>query len=121
VKSSGDRRLCRRYPLVLDVLYEIVGRGRVLQSGRGQSINISAGGILFETPDLLPVGTPIRLRVAWPRQLSASVGLQLEISGRTVRVEDTRAVVAIVRHEFLVRKNSDGAAYAFGGYAYAAV
>ena len=61
-----DRRVNGRYPITLELQYKLMSKGRVEHVGIGLSLNISSGGVLFETNELLPPTGFIELAIQWP-------------------------------------------------------
>jgi PilZ domain len=101
--SLGDRRLTRRYPIAAEVEFRAVGRDGLPFRGAGQTINLSTGGILFQSEQTLAPGTRIELTIAWPARLNDSVDLNLCVSGRIARTDGKSHAVRIREHEFCLR------------------
>ena len=99
-ERGGERRSDSRYPLESEMAFRIVRRKRVLEAGRGRTVNMSASGVLFKSTHPLPVGDNIELSIAWPAQLENKVRLQLCILGRTVWSGDNSTAVQIQKYEF---------------------
>ena len=99
-KIGGERRTDRRYDLALNVRWKLIRRRRVLDSGTGTTVDVSSGGILFETDRELPSGLNIELSVAWPVLLHNVAPLQLVVAGRVVRTTGRRVGVRMTQHEF---------------------
>lgn len=99
-RSNGERRAHERYPIRLDLEYRVRERKRV-QIGRGHTVNLSSGGILFESEQSLQPGIPIELSITWPWWISDQVGLKLQVSGRTLRAQQNYIAVKAERHRFL--------------------
>ena len=99
---SGDRREDRRYAIPLAVKWKLIRRRRVLDSGVGQTIDLSSGGILFDAGREMPEGLNIELSITWPVMLHKIAPLQLVASGRIVRSNSNPSHVAIkmITHEF---------------------
>ena len=89
----ADQRLHQRYPITLKVEYKLLKKGRVDRLGTGLTLNISSGGIFFETGDSLPVKE-------WPFLLEGVCALKLVMRGRIVRKDTTGIAVQIASHEF---------------------
>jgi PilZ domain-containing protein len=84
-----------------DVFYRVLDhRSVVPESGAGKTVDISSGGVLFETERRLRSGQRVELSVNWPAQLEGSYPLNFVALGRVVRVEDTRAAMHIEQYEF---------------------
>jgi hypothetical protein len=97
---AGDRRQDRRYQLRLDLKWKLIRRRRVLDSGTGQTVDLSSGGILFDAGRHLPEGLNVELSVTWPVLLHNVAPMQLVISGRIRRASGRLVAVQTVQHEF---------------------
>jgi hypothetical protein len=118
---NGDRRQDRRYRIHLDLRWKLIRRRRVLDTGVGQTVDLSSGGILFDPGRPLPVGLNVELSISWPVLLRNEAPMQLIVSGKIVRAGQNRIAVAMVQHEFRTsgvsaeRANKNGAAQAHSG------
>lgn len=99
-KIGGERRSDRRYDLNLNVHWKLIRRRRVLETGTGQTVDVSSGGLLFETDRQLPPGMNIELSISWPVLLHNMAPLQLVVAGRVVRTVGQRVGVRMTQHEF---------------------
>ena len=97
---AGDRRLDRRYPLQLELKWKLIRRRRVLDSGKGQTIDLSSGGILFDPGRHLPEGLNIELAISWPVLLRDVAPMQLVATGKIVRATARHTAIQTVQHEF---------------------
>lgn len=97
---AGERRQDRRYEIQLDLRWRLVRRRRVLESGTGRTIDLSSGGIQFETDRPLPAGLNVELSIAWPAMLHNVAALQLVVSGKIVRSSGRRIAIQKTQHEF---------------------
>jgi len=97
---AGDRRSDRRYDLALELRWKLIRRRRVLDTGTGTTLDLSSGGVLFESERHLPAGGNIELSISWPVLLHNVSPLQLVITGRVVRATGRRAAIRVVQHEF---------------------
>ena len=95
-----DQRLHPRYPIRLDLQYGLLNQGPVNRTGSGRTLNISTGGIFFETKDFLPVGGLIALVMRWPILLDGACQLNLFLQGRIVRRDAIGTAVKMTRHKF---------------------
>ena len=103
---SSDQRLHQRYPVILELDYKVLEGRRVTRSGHGRTLNISSGGLLFETasefeakPSAIRAET-IELTIEWPISLGETCALKLLMRGRIVRKDSGRLAVRTERHEF---------------------
>jgi hypothetical protein len=97
---AGERRQDRRYALHLEVKWKLVRRRRVLDTGTGQTIDMSSGGVLFDAGKHLPEGLNIELSVNWPVLLHNVAPMQLLAFGRIVRSAGRRVAIQTTQHEF---------------------
>jgi len=97
---AGDRRQDRRYEIQLDVKWKLIRRRRVLDSGTGQTIDMSSGGIFFDAGRHLPEGLNVELSITWPVLLHNVAPMQLMASGRIVRSTSRKVAIQTTQHEF---------------------
>jgi PilZ domain len=100
-----ERRLHQRYPIALDLRYNLADERQITCLGSGRTLNISTGGILFETKDPLPSSGEIDLALDWPRLLDHGCPLKLLVRGRIVRSDERGTAVRMLRHDFRTRKH----------------
>jgi hypothetical protein len=96
----GERRADRRYPIELELRYKLIRRKKVLETGVGRTLDLSSGGIMFETERPLPRGFSVELAVHWPVLLRNIAPLHLIVKGKVVRTEDGRTAIRMSQHEF---------------------
>ena len=114
---SGERRRDRRYEIRLDMRWKLVRRRRVLDSGEGRTLDVSSGGISFETEKQLPLGAPVELSISWPVLLHNVAPLQLSVVGRVVRSHGGVTAIQMSQHEFRTLAASAGSGRAFAAVA----
>src|SRR5579864_6020261 len=103
---AGDRRSDRRYDITLELRWKLVRRRRVLDTGTGTTLDLSSGGILFESERQLPAGGVVELSISWPVLLHNVAPLQLVVTGRVVRAAGRRAAIRMSQHEFRTARTS---------------
>ena len=104
MKPPGqDRRSHRRYPISVELKYSAGG-----QVGRGKTINLSEGGLLFEADVALPTNLLIELWISWPGRTWPPVPLEVYAPGKIVRVEGTKVAVKFDRAVFRTAKHDGG-------------
>jgi hypothetical protein len=113
-RIRGDRRTDRRYSLILDLRWRLVRRRKVLDSGGGRTLDLSSGGVCFESGRPLPVGLNVELSIAWPALLHNIAPMQLAVSGKIVRTDGQRTAIRMVQHEFRTAGNGIAEASAPG-------
>lgn len=99
--SAADRRRDRRYELQLDLHWKLIYRCRVLESGTGRTIDLSNGGVHYETDRRLPAGLNVELSIAWPTLADDVAPRQLVVSGKILRSDGGKT--AIQRHQLEFR------------------
>jgi hypothetical protein len=97
---AGDRREDRRYPMALELKYKLIRRRRVLEVGKGATLDLSTGGILFEAEHALPVGLNVELLIDWPVLLHNVAPMRLMVTGKIVRNAGRQVAIQSVQHEF---------------------
>jgi hypothetical protein len=93
----------RGYPMVADVAYRLMWRGRAFREGRGRIVDISSSQVLMAIDGALPVDSTVELRIAWPAKLDDNVALSLYVKGRALTSIGNHAAVAIEGYEFRTR------------------
>jgi hypothetical protein len=100
-----ERRAAIRFAIGQDVVYKVLDhRAAVPESGVGKTLDISSGGVRFETEQLLRAGKRVELSVNWPAQLEGGCPLKFVALGRIVRAEETWAAMHIEQYEFRTRR-----------------
>ena len=99
--EPAERRQTRRYPVDLEAEYRLLDALGTWQSGRTRVLNLSTGGVWFESPQPLPRGSRIELAIRWP---APSGLIQLYVYGQTVRSENGGCAARILRHDFRLQK-----------------
>jgi hypothetical protein len=103
-----ERRGSKRFAIEQEVLYKILDhRAAVPESGAGKTLDISSGGVLFETVQRLRSGKRVEVSVNWPAQLDGGCPLKFVAVGRVVRAEETRAAMHIEQYEFRTRRSRE--------------
>src|ERR1035441_1932615 len=104
-----ERRGARRFAIEQEVLYKILDhRAAAPESGSGKTLDISSGGVLFETGQRLRSGKRVELSVNWPAQLEGGCPLKFVAVGRVVRAEETSAAMHIEQYEFRTEERRVG-------------
>jgi hypothetical protein len=104
IGAERERRVHCRYSICAPVRYRIKEKvAGLIAHGSGRTVDISSGGVLFESNSPLKPGVELELSIAWPLSLGKSVGLTLWLTGKVVRTEQNRSAVAIARYAFRTR------------------
>ena len=106
--SAVERRAAIRFAIEQEVLYKILDhRAATPESGAGKTLDISSGGVLFDTVQRLHPGKRVELSVNWPAQLEGGCPLKFVAVGRVVRAEETSAAMHIEQYEFRTRRSKE--------------
>jgi hypothetical protein len=106
--GTVDRRDSRRFAIEQEVFYKILDhRVATPESGVGRTLDISSGGVLFETKQQLRAGKRVEVSVNWPAQLEGGCPLKFVAVGRIVRANETHAAMHIEQHEFRTRRTKE--------------
>jgi hypothetical protein len=99
-RIAGERRGDRRYEVHLELGWKLIRWRRVLENGLGHTIDLSSGGIFFDSGRQLPVGQKVELSISWPVLLRNITPLQLIVTGRIVRSAGDRVAIQTLQHGF---------------------
>jgi c-di-GMP-binding flagellar brake protein YcgR len=100
VVIAHNRRRNRRYGIQLELRWKLTSRKKVLDQGTGRTLDVSSGGLQFETSRPLPVGESVELSVDWPVMLHNIKPLQLVVAGTIVRSSGKHTAVQMGQFEF---------------------
>lgn len=99
-KKVRDRRSGQRYSIALQLQWKLFSRKRLMDMGAGTTVDLSSGGILFES-DHKPVAAGfMELAITWPARPNGLRPMHLVVMGRVVRVSGTRVAIRIRQHGF---------------------
>ncbi len=95
-----DRRLCRRYPIELDLKYKVLEGDAVISRGSGKTCDLSSRGLSFRADTSLRAGMLVKLNIDWPFLMQDACPVALVVMGHVVRAQSGAAGVRIMTHEF---------------------
>jgi hypothetical protein len=95
-----NRRSHRRYNMHLELRWQVVSRKHILGVGKGNTLDISRGGVLFDSGRQIPVGLHVELTINWPARLENVQPLQLVVLGCVVRSVDNKTAIQTLRFAF---------------------
>ena len=96
---QSDRRVHQRYPISVEVEYELLDEG-LQPMGLGRTINISSGGVLVDLSVPLPSRGSIQLSINWPFLLDGPTPLKFRATGNIIRHDGNRVAVQLTEHDF---------------------
>jgi hypothetical protein len=99
-RIAGDRRSDKRYSMMLDLRWKLIHRRRVVDSGEGRTLDVSGGGVRFESGRPLPEGLNVELAISWPMLLRGIAPMQLVVQGRILRSHGGQIAIRMIQHEF---------------------
>jgi hypothetical protein len=97
VPAAG--RSNRRYPVQLDLRYQVLRGGKPLR-GIGVTREFSSTEVKFAADQDLPLGALIELSLAWPQRLDGVCPLQLMVFGKIAAIDEKGTILTISRYEF---------------------
>jgi hypothetical protein len=103
-----DLRAHRRYRISLPVEYKWILRGKVAHLGSGTTVDISSGGVCFQSEERPPANGQIEIALNWPFLLEGVCALKLLMRGRVVRSDGRGIAVAVLKHEFRTAGSRSG-------------
>ncbi len=90
-----NRRTADRYVLRMPLQYRTIA-----QWLPGQTIDMSARGLLLDISDALPAGTRLEVIMDWPGIYFGRKKVRLFVIGTVMRVDARGTALRMVRHEF---------------------
>jgi hypothetical protein len=100
-----ERRSSKRFPIEQEVQYRILDhKAAAPENGIGKTLDISSGGVLFETAQRLRFGKRVEVSINWPAKLDGNCLLKFVAVGRVTRADDARAAIRIEQYEFRTRR-----------------
>jgi len=99
-KREIERRSKMRFQIHRDLRYKILEDDVVLESGRGETVDVASGGVAFQIEHSLKVGAFVELSISWPVLLDDSCAMRLIVFGRIVRAWGERSACCVDKYEF---------------------
>lgn len=98
--GEADRRSSDRFPMEREIRFKMLSKRLGDDSGAGTTVNMSSGGIFFQTDKPLIPGKRLEMAISWPAQLDNRCALKLIARGRVIRYDAGCAAVEIQQYEF---------------------
>src|SRR5215475_12605390 len=99
-RDEHERRAKFRFPLRRELRYKVLEDEEVIQSGFGESIDMSSSGVAFQTERDLKAGAAVEVSISWPVLLDDSCPMRLVALGHVLRCSNGLAVCSIDKYEF---------------------
>ena len=94
--ARPERRRHRRFSMELGLRYTLASG----QTGTGEVINMSTGGLVFRGGIQLRAGELIQADLTWPFPLESGQSLELRVHGMVVRSDLMGTAVSISKYRF---------------------
>ena len=98
--KATDRRKKYRFAIRRELRYKVLAEGIIIDSGVGQTINMSSGGIAFTIDHALKPEAFIEISLSWPVLLDNACPMRMIVFGRVLRSHDRKSVCTIDKYEF---------------------
>jgi hypothetical protein len=98
--KATDRRQKYRFAIRRELRYKVLAEGIIIDSGVGQTINMSSGGIAFTIDHALKPEAFIEISLSWPVLLDNACPMRMIVFGRVLRSHDRKSVCTIDKYEF---------------------
>ena len=99
-QGNSERRSSDRFPIERELRFKMLSKRLGDEAGSGTTLNMSSGGVLFNSDKALIPGKRVEMAISWPAQLDEKCALKLVARGRIVRSEGGRTAVEIQQYEF---------------------
>lgn len=100
LRKSTERRNKMRFPMNRELRYKLLEDECIVAAGLGTTINMSSGGVAFQSDAGLPDGSYIELSISWPALLDDSLPMRLIVFGRVLRGSQETKVCTVEKWEF---------------------
>ena len=99
-QGKTDRRTSDRFPMEREIRFKMLSKRLGDEAGAGTTVNMSSGGIFFQSDKPLIPGKRLEMAISWPAQLDNRCALKLIARGKVVRYDAGYAAVEIQQYEF---------------------
>jgi PilZ domain len=99
-EKDNDRRAKHRFAIERELRFKVLDGVRPTQTGIGNTVDISSGGVAFETLTKLLPGTLLELSISWPVLLDETCLMRLVVLGRVVRTRRQIVACTVDKYEF---------------------
>lgn len=99
-EKDNDRRAKHRFAIERELRFKILDGERPTKTGIGNTVDISSGGVAFETMAKLVPGTLMEVSISWPVLLDDTCLMRLVVLGRVVRTRRQIVACTVDKYEF---------------------
>lgn len=100
LRKPTERRDKMRFPMNRELRYKLLEDERIMAAGLGTTVDMSSGGVAFDSDADLPNGSFIELSISWPALLDDVCPMRLIVFGRVLRGSERVKVCTVEKWEF---------------------
>lgn len=97
--QDNERRAKHRFAMERELRFKVLDGERPL-TGIGNTVDISSGGVAFETITRLLPGSLVEISISWPVLLDDTCLMRLIVLGRVVRTGRQVVACTVDKYEF---------------------
>ena len=97
---QGDRRKTQRYEGAMELRFQRQDPDGTMHVGHGTTVDLSRGGLRFNSEEAVAPGMELALQVVWPVLLQNICPLELFVKGTVSAVTQRGTILLIRRYEF---------------------
>ena len=98
--QENDRRTKHRFAIARELRFKVLDGERPATTGVGNTVDISSGGVAFETVTKLVPGSLMEISISWPVLLDDTCLMRLVVLGRVVRTRRQIVACTVDKYEF---------------------
>jgi PilZ domain len=98
--KGNDRRAKHRFAIERELRFKVLDSERITTTGIGNTVDISSGGVAFETMTKLVPGSLVEISISWPVLLDETCLMRLVVLGRVVRTRRQIVACTVDKYEF---------------------
>jgi hypothetical protein len=102
--NTGDRRVSRRYRVVVRLWYRISGGGTISRWRAGKTCDLSSTGVSFRCGHSLATAARLEMVIDWPSKRGGIHPICLRAAGRVVRSDDGKIAVWTTSCRMVIEK-----------------
>lgn len=95
-----NRRIANRYPVRTAMHYRTSGGTLGSAWKNGHTLDMSAGGLLIDTPEAVPVGSTMEVVLDWPGLYHGKPMVHLFLIGSVMRNDSRGTALRVLAHQF---------------------
>jgi hypothetical protein len=104
--KTGDRRVSRRYRIVIVIRYRVSEGGTKSKWRAARTCDLSSTGVLFRCRYPLRTNTHLEMVIDWPSKQSTLHPFCLRAAGQVVRIDDGKVAVWMTSCRVVIKKTT---------------